>query len=93
MSDTPQTDGFLDAPGVEYDDQWADFARKLERELAALRAALAASRADTDRMNLLESIEETTPMPEAFAVWPRRTTTLRGALDAMIAERAKETKL
>ena len=38
MSDTPRTDAFLRRPHIAWDALWLEFARQLERELAAITA-------------------------------------------------------
>jgi hypothetical protein len=55
MSDTPRTDAFEDLGFHEQPINWCDFARKLERELAAKYAELADAK--TTIANMTEALE------------------------------------
>lgn len=55
MSDTPRTDANQNREFMAYDHLWSDFARSLERELAAMTRERDAMRACTSQM--IERIE------------------------------------
>ena len=53
MSDTPRTDAAL-IVGVNFEYVDADFARQMERDLAAAQSQLAAARLDSQRLDALQ---------------------------------------